>query len=190
MCDPISISALALSAASTVAATAQGRANAQAMSEYQEQVHAQNTEIANTNANNQYLQIAKRTLQEREAASAAITEVSRRAAEARGTARVAAGESGTTGQSVGVLRSQFYANELKHTVGTERNLAMSEDQLQLQKKAIRAGQQSQILSTLPQPVEKPSWGLAAMRVGTDLATGYVGMTESTPDEGFLGRSFK
>lgn len=189
MCEPVSVSALALSAVSSGLSMVQQSVNARAQTQYQERVHQMNVEVANESARASYIALGQRALQEREAVAQSLFEVSQRAEAARSTAAVAAGESGTRGASVDALLQEFRVNEVRHQEVLRRNLQFTEAQLDLESRAVQSGHQAQILSTLPQPVPRPNFAAGLLRLGTDAVGQYLQLTERAPGE-FLGRSFR
>jgi len=182
MCEPTTWFLIASTLVSG-AGVAQQSSNARAQSKYQNQIHEANKQNADENAKRAYAQIGARVLQERESAAAALLDVSTRAEQARSTALVTAGETGTTGISVNLLLADFTANEVRHADVTRRNLENTEAQLELQGEAIRAGQQAQVLQTLPQPVATPNFFGAAARIATQSLGSYLNLSEALPEGG-------
>lgn len=176
MCDPTFIAFAVLSTASTLYGTAQARANADAQVKYQQNIYEANKQIATNAALANYASLQRRRIQEHEAASQAINQVVVESKKAQGTARVAAGESGASGLSVDALLADFHRQELNYQSGVIRQQGFSDLQLQDEAEAVRNQTQGRILSALPQPVAKPDFFGAALRIGTDLIGGYTDAT--------------
>jgi hypothetical protein len=139
---------------------------ASAFSGYQTQMHSQNQQIANQAAQDQYQGLGTRTYQEREAAALDIMNASRAAREAMASARVSAGEAGVAGSSTDALLQDFERRQFEYTYGRQRSQEFREQAFEDQKKGIRSQQHGRILSTLPKPVDRPSFLGAALRIGS------------------------
>lgn len=155
----------AISSAQAIAGLIGQQQQASAMADYQQQMHDQNTQIANQAATDQYQGLGTRTYQEREAAALDIMNASRAAREAMGTARVSAGEAGVSGSSTDALLQDFERRQFEYTYGRSRSQDFREASIEDQKKAIRSQQQGRVLAMLPKPIEKPSFLGAALRIG-------------------------
>lgn len=166
MCDPIS-AGIGLSVAANAANFAQQSAQANAADDYQNAVHERNTELQRRNAQQQFSQLSIRRLEEREAAAREIDSVAREARLARGSARVAAGEAGVQGNSVDAFLDDFTRQELEFQEATLRNEEFRDRQLLFDQEAVRTGQEARTLSTLPQPVTRPSFLGAGLNIVAD-----------------------
>lgn len=175
----------ALSTAGTLYSTSQQQSNADAQAKYQEQVYKANADIANRAAIQNYAALNQREIEQRAAAAQAIGQVSAQAKQAAGTARVAAGEAGVGGVSVDALLGDFERQQLAYTSSTLRNEKFAALQLASEKDAIHSQTEGRILSALPQPVQKPDFFGAALRIGTDLLGGYGDMTYFDKNLGHL-----
>lgn len=177
MCPPI-IAAIASLGAETIAATqlaltvvaagvgvAQQAANTRAQERYQNAQFKATKEAATANAITQYNALQVRQQQETAAAAQAIDQSSMRAAQAAGTARVTAGETGTGGASMSALLNEYRRQELGFAQTTIRNQTWQNAQIQLNMEGIRANQQAQIAAAVPKPVEQPDYIGAALRIG-------------------------
>lgn len=167
MCDPISLSAatLALGGGSAVYEYGQGRANAKASAKYQRQVYESNKALADANALRAYSALQRRAAEEHAMASKSIQNVTDQATAAQAAARVASGESGTAGASVDAVYQDFARQEAEFAGTVIRQRLFNTRQLEMEAKGVQLGQQAQILSALPKPVETPSLIGALLRIG-------------------------
>lgn len=163
---------LALTAVSTVVGVATQSANAKAQEKYQNAQFKATKEAATANAITQYNALQVRQQQETAAAAQAIDQSSMRAAQAAGTARVTAGETGTGGASMDALLNEYRRQELGFAQTTIRNQTWQNAQIQLNMEGIRANQQAQIASAVPRPVEQPDYIGAALRIGAGALDAY------------------
>lgn len=164
MCDPVSMAgaSFAVSAASAVAKHQAGMEDAASQRGYQEQVRY-NAEVAR---NNTYDQITSRQQQETDAASQALLDNAIRALKARATADAGAADAGVQGNSVESVARNVYMEQGRIDSTTERNAAMSIQQLQEEKKAARAEYTSR--TNMP-AVKDPS----LLGLGLEIAGGAV-----------------
>lgn len=125
---------LAIGAASAVTKYQAGMEDAAAQRQFQEQAKY-NAEVAR---NQTYDQIAARQRQEIEAASQALFDNSVRALKAKATADTGAAEAGVHGNSVESVARGVYMEQGRIDSATERNVKMSVQQLQDEKKGARA----------------------------------------------------
>lgn len=177
MCEPTTIALIGL--AVTVAATGYGMyqqsEQAAAQNKYQDKMEAarnkqieENYALSVSSANAQYRALQDRTGQETEAASQKALDLARQGAEARSTARVAAGEAGVSGLGVNALLNDFMAQEARSREAISTNLGYSKDQLVSEMEGVRAQAQGRIASVVPYmrtPVDTPNYFGGAMRVG-------------------------
>ncbi len=167
MCEPttIALAGLAISAAST----ATGFIGAQQQADAQEEYNAFQQEQTRLNAEaayaNDFNAEQARLSQEAAADSREIQEAQIDAAKARATARTAAGEAGVSGLSVDALIADFNRSEARFRDATrqqqEFDTLASRDRL----RQADARKQSRINSAVPQPVQRPSFLGAALRIG-------------------------
>lgn len=183
MCDPLTIAFIAVSAAGTLYSTDQARKNADAASDYQNAVYKRNAELADDAALAAYSSLQRRQLEEREAAGQGIEQVKRQALQAAGAARVSAGEAGVGGLNIDALLGDFARQELEYQTSVIRNQAFRSAQFGQEYEAIRGQQAGRILSALPQPVAKPDFFGAALRIGADALGGYTSNTHYDPNIG-------
>jgi hypothetical protein len=147
---------------------------ARATFEHQSRIHRLNRELALEDARNQYEQLSERETQERERTAANIDSIGREATRASGLARTAAGESGVTGASVGALEQDIRRQESRGTLAAQRSLTFNARQLEAQRRATRSQTQGRILQTTPDPVNRPDYFGAALRIGGDAYSAYIG----------------
>jgi hypothetical protein len=119
-------------------------------------------ESARESFRNQASDTNLRLQQEQEAAVNAKIENSKRAAEARGTARAAAGQSGVAGLSVDNLLADFYRQEAGFRFVTDSNLSAATEQSQRELKGLRATSQSRENSLRPEAL--PGYLGAGLRI--------------------------
>lgn len=111
-----------------------------------------------------------RLQQEQEAAVNAKIENTKRAAEARGTARASAGQSGVAGLSVDNLLVDFYRQEAGFRFVTDTNLSNAVEQSQRQLTGAQATSRSRENSLRPEPL--PGYLGAGLRIGGQSVTAY------------------
>jgi len=100
----------------------------------------------------------------------------RAAAEARATARTASGEAGVAGLSVEALLNDFTTQEGRYRYGVRRNNELVTDQLTAEMEGARAQAQGRINSILSlnlEPVSRPKYLGAALRIGGDALGAYA-----------------
>jgi len=169
MCDFIALAGLALSAASSVVGY---QAQAQQAKD-QNEMYKQNAENANRAAQNQYVGVQQRLIQEEQAAGQEKAEVARDARAARATATVSAGEANVSGLSVQGLIQEFYGREGGFNASVDQNLKWMRAQTQNDMKGIKYGAQDRI-NSVPR-ARKPSFfdaGLRILGAGMDSYSGY------------------
>ncbi len=101
--------------------------------------------------------------EEDEAASSEQIQIQREGAQARATARVAAGEAGVSGLSVDALLADFDRQEAEYSGSIQRTREFSARQSAYNLASMRANGMSQIASTRYAPIARPSaveYGLA------------------------------
>ncbi len=97
------------------------------------------------------------------------------AAEARGTARTAAGEAGVAGLSVNSLLDDFMSQESRFRYGSRRNLEIATDNLEGEMVGARAtaqGRSNSIPRLAKEPINRPGYLGAALRIGGDALGAY------------------
>lgn len=178
MCDPIIGASVGLAVLSGGANFAQQSAQASAQEDYQSAVHSRNVELQQRDAFQKYQQLNQRRAEESEAAAREIDSVSREAQLARGSAAVAAGEAGVQGASVNAFLDDFSRQELEFREATLRSEEFRDRQLLFDKESVRTGQEAATLSTLPQPVQRPSFLGAGLNIVGDSLSNYTSLKRS------------
>lgn len=107
--------------------------------------------------------------QEAEATELEIEMNARAAMEARGTATVAAGESGGFGGSFNALLDKFKREETEFRTSQLRTQAARRRQLALEQAGVRTNLHGRLLAALPSPVQRPDYLGASLRVLGDVA---------------------
>ena len=169
MCEPttLMVISIAMSAATTLAATSAQQQQAQAQADHQKQ----SADAAVANSLNQYASIQRRTLEEREAAAGALEENNIEAAQARARAKVAASAAGVTGLSTQNLIADIFNQEGRKDQAVRTNLSFVEAQLADQQQSIFAGAQSAV-NQGSTPIFAPSYASAALKIGADSLGAY------------------
>jgi len=172
MCDFITptvlaITAAAISAAGTTAATVGQQQQAASQANFQQQ----QGEAANANAINQFGQIQRRLTEEEAAASLSTQETNIEAAQARARAKVAASAAGVSGLSVDNLIGDIFNQEGRRTSAINTNLEFTQAALADQASSIFAGAQSAVNTSL-RPVQAPGFATAALQIGADSLNAY------------------
>lgn len=197
MCEPVSIStstALLISAAVAAVGTGitlYGQSEAAAANAaYQRQAAtARNREIEENYAlalKSYHLQannLNDRAAQENEKVATADQQNSIRAAQARATARVAAGEAGVAGLSVDSLLRDFTAQESRYREGLYRNNEFLQRSIADEKDAARLvaeGRSKQIQPFIAQPIASPNYLGETFRLGANLFNQYTQFSAQRP----------
>lgn len=119
-----------------------------------------------------------RLQQEQQAAAEAKFENAKRAAEARGTARVASGAAGVAGLSVDNLLADFYRQEATYRSVTDENLAFSQEQAGRELKGLQATSRDREASFRPEPL--PDYLAGSLRIGAQggsAVNDYMALTD-------------
>lgn len=148
-----------------------------AMADQRDQQIEDNYALSVSSANAQYRQLQERQQQETDAAAQKIQEGNIQGAKAVSTARVAAGEAGVSGLSVNNLLNDFMAQEARYRNSVSTNLGYANSQLEAQKQGIHAeatGRAQSIQPYIKEPVAKPDYVGAALRVGGAATSAYSG----------------
>ena len=130
----MAIGSFAIGTAQAVSGYAAKQEDAASLRQYQAQ-EAYNAEFAR---NQTWNQLGTRQQQEVEAGSQALFDNSIRAIKARATADTAAAEAGVQGNSIERIARNFYMEQGRIDAATERNVEMSVQQLQEEKKQAQA----------------------------------------------------
>ena len=188
MCEPLTATqmfaiSLGLTAATTAVSVAGQQQAANAQEAYQKSVYEAEKASAEEAYRNQILSDNLRLAQEDEAKSQDLTENVIRAAEARSTARVAAGEAGVAGLSVDALMHDFSRSEAVYKDAVNRNHEFRQLQSVQDRKSYDATRRSRIHRATPQPVQKPSYLGAALRIGGGAFDSYTKFASRDPETG-------
>ncbi len=168
MCEMMTIATVAglvIAAGSTAYTYYENDKAVEAQNEFNEKQAQEGAALANEAFKNQANQVNLRTQQEREAAAQELTLNAKKAAEARATARVSAGEAGVSGVSVDHLIMDYQRQELEYASAVNRNQQMGEAQSQEELKGFRSGALDRALAFQRPTINRPSY-LAA---GADIA---------------------
>jgi hypothetical protein len=125
----------------------------------------QNFQIANA-------QESERQREEAEASSQQISQIRKQAAEARSTARVAAGEAGVSGLSVDALLADFDRQEATSVNAVNRNRELSLRQSGFTRLGIRANGMNELSSTRFKPIARPSLTELGLGVASEGLSSY------------------
>lgn len=170
LCDPFSITALALSAAASAAAYQQQQQQAENAAKYQNEQYRQAGVFAAENYTQQTGVVSERLRQNAEATGQSGEENAIAAMQARATATAAAGEAGVTGNSVDQLLADFSRTESLNAANLKTNQRYAEDQANREQQALRADARNRIVSNRPGPVNYPS------TLGLGLQIGAAGLS--------------
>jgi len=127
-------------------------------------------------------QVRLRDQQNASAAAQELLENSKKAAQARATARVSAGEAGAAGLSVDALIQDFYRQEAGYSDAVKQNLEMDQAQSTAELLGLRAGAVDRTIATRRAPLERPSYLAAGIQMagqGLDAYNRYR-YTTATP----------
>lgn len=169
MCDPITLTTLAISVASSAAGFVSEMQGAAAQTQYAEQ-NKVNARVAYEDTTRA---INEQQSQALEAAAADKFDTALEARSARATNAVAAGESGISGNTVDGLMRDIYAQQGRYEDRINENTDWSIAQLQQQKRG--AGAQMVDRTNAVQPGQKPSFlnlGLKIAAAGIDSYGSY------------------
>lgn len=171
MCDPISLTTLAITTAST-ALTFKGQQEQAAQMNKASQTNAANTAAS---TNDQYNQVRLRQLQEGEALTGEKQQVAEETRAAQATAAVAAGTAGVSGNSVRGLIRDFRGRQGRYNASVDTQRRWNDQQTEQSLTGIQSQGQSQINSI--QTVAPPSFFDAALRIAGAGAGAYAGYDE-------------
>jgi len=193
----IAVAAAVISTATTMYAQSE---QADATTEYQKKAQqtrdkeiADNYALSLASMEHQQEGLQQRIRQEQEATVTEEERNARAAASARATARTAAGEAGVAGLSVEALLNDFTAQEGRYRYGVRRNNELVTDQLTAEMEGARAQAQGRIHSITSlnlEPVSRPTYLGAALRIGGDALGAYAkysrpSTTNPTPSRRYM-----
>lgn len=170
MCNPLA--AGVVMGGATGANFIQGSQAARAQNRFGKAQYAANKEEAIKAMVESFKGGQTRISQERVSTAQALQELTRQAAEARGT--VKAQSSTVSGNSVDALIDDYTRQEAIREEVLSTNLANTETEIIQGFDVIRSNTESRIRSGIPQPVQQPSFLNAAIQIGSS-ALGAYGM---------------
>lgn len=177
MCEPISITAIALSSFAAVSSFTGQRQQAAQIESDNAAFEEVNRSEAISDALLSFRDINIRELEESIAASETTFDSSLEAQAAASTAAVAAGEAGVSGNSVDALLADFKAQQARRKDRINQNLGLNLAQLERQKQGIRANARSRINSFRQVRVNKPSVLAPLTQIGASVITGLDGLSD-------------
>lgn len=154
MCDPFTAS-VALAGAQSVYQGYQQDQRADALNDYQKELHDANVRNAQRAAVTEFEALDRRQMEERRRASDAVADIARQSRLAVG--RVLATSESTAGNSVATLLGEFERQEAQRTSTVRFNLRETEAQLALERLGVRAREADRIASTIPKPIPGADW---------------------------------
>jgi hypothetical protein len=156
--------AFALTVATTAYTTYNEDQNVKAQNRFNQKAADEGSELAKKSFTEQAGSVRLRQTQEAEAANNEIFENNKRAAEARATARVSAGEAGVSGLSVDALNTEFYREQLGFNSSVNRNLGLTNAQADADVRGLRSGALDRSNSFMRSPIARPSYLAAGLNV--------------------------
>lgn len=172
MCEMMAM-ATALQVATTAYQTYSADQQVDAQNDFAKQQAKEGSKLARESFIAQAGQMNLRDSQEAEAASTELTTSAKKAAEARATARVSAGEAGVSGVSVDALINDFYDQEAGYSEGVKRNLELGRDQTKAELHGLRSNALDRSLSFKRPLAQRPSYLAAGITAGGQAAQGYM-----------------
>ncbi len=175
MCDPFSITTLALSAAASAAQYKAQSDQAQAQAKYQNTVALQSGQIAQKNYLQQTGAAGAEIMQGSQQVSQQIATNQTRGLQAASTAQAAAADAGVGGNSVDELLQDFRRQEAEASDTLRQNNSFNVSQIQSQEAGLQAQAQGRIASSRPGPITGPS----SLALGLSLAgSGFSSYNQS------------
>ena len=166
MCDPVTLTALALGAAQAGAQVHGQRQQAKTQAKVQKNASIAERQRYLAEVSSMRVQQG----QEQVAAAQRIQEATRKAREARSTARVSAGEAGVAGLSVDALINDLTREQAEHRFATTQQLEMNDVNRQMQLKDAGLGFTNNMLR-INKPIEQPNYlGAALSGAQTGMST--------------------
>ncbi|WP_189468409.1 virion core protein, T7 gp14 family [Litchfieldella qijiaojingensis] len=152
---------------------------AEARAEYQSEMYQRNKQNSYDALAQRYGDIGERQSQEQQAAAERKEEVTRQARAQMATARVMAGESGVSGNSVDTALRDISGAAARDRSTIDQNLEWTLGQLQRQKQSSRTGTVNRINSV--QPGQKPSNLALGLGAASSAAQGYMQYDSVKPE---------
>jgi hypothetical protein len=177
MCDPFSLTTLAISAASSAAAYSAQASQAKAQANYQNTVAEQTGQIAQQNYLQQTATAGNQQMQGQLQSGQALQSNQTAGLQANATASLAAAEGGVGGNTVGELLQDFKRQEAMAADNIKTNQTFSNDQIQNQELGLQAQAQGRIASSRPGPVNTPSALALGLSIGGSAFSAYNGVLQ-------------
>jgi hypothetical protein len=174
-CEPVTITALALAAASTTASLVGQRQQAKATASYQQDLAKANVSAAQVQAE----QVRDQQAQANEATQREAQKAAQASRAAQATATTAAGEAGVAGNSVEALLRDFRAQEGAYKEALLRQRQLSDVSSGQQVEAIQANAAAGNLA-MNAPVAQPNYLAGALSFGAQAASVYATEKRNTP----------
>ena len=172
MCEPITI-ATALAVATTAFTVYSEDQKVDAQNKFNKQTAQEGSRLANESFITQAGLARERDAQNTEAASQDLTESAKKAAQARATERVSAGEAGVAGVSVDALINDFYRQEGTYSDSVAHNNELSSAQTGAELLGFRSTALDRSLSLRRPNEARPSYLAAGLTAGGQVANGYM-----------------
>ncbi len=164
MCDAVAIAGLVIAAASTTYSVSEQNQTVKAQNKINQAAADEGAALAAEAFKDQAGQARLADAEAAEAAAKDKFNNSRRAAEARETVRVSAGEAGVAGVSVDSLIADFYGQEAEYGGSVDRNLQLDASQTEMNLKGLRAGAIDRTIASRRAKINKPSFAAAGLQI--------------------------
>lgn len=177
MCDPTSIAAATMAVASAGSQYMQHE-QAEAQAERQTQMYERNKQNTYEALGQKYGDINARQSQEQQAAAEKKEEITRKARSEMASARVKAGESGVTGNSVDMALRDISGAAARDRSTVDKNLDWTMGQMQRQKTSSHTNAKNRVNSV--QPGQEPSDTALGLGIANSAAQGYMQYSSVKP----------
>ena len=165
MCDPLTMTQLALAAGGAI----QGNIQANQAADIAGRSFKRNEAAATVSAGLQYRGISERTLEEREALEAELRRVVTESTKAVGTAVVASAEGGVGGQSVAALLDQYRVDAARAIDDRQTGQKNRDRQAELDRINVETARRGRVLSGAQALPARPGFLGTALQIGTSVA---------------------
>lgn len=172
MCEPVSMTMLALSVAGTAASFAAQQQQASAQSSYENKQYAATGQAALTNYNQQTGAQGGRLIQNDAQAAQAQYQNAVNGMQARAHANTSAVEAGVGGNSVQDLLNDFTRVEATNADTIRTNNQWATQQSTQDERALQSQAQNRITAALPAPVQYPSIAGSLVQMGASSLSAY------------------
>lgn len=174
MCDPFSITAIALSISASAASYKAQADQARASGKYQNAVALQTGQIAQSNYLQQTGAAGAAVQQGQLQASSQIQANQTRGLQAQGALNTAAAEAGVGGNSVDEMLQDFRRQEALAADSIHTNQSFNTQQIISQEEGLRAQAQGRIASSRPGPISGPSAVALGLSIAGSAFSAYDG----------------